>query len=161
MAIYIDWAGKKPAGNVTAEGFKDQIEIHSLQWGVGRAISMITGNAANREASQPSFSEFTISKSMDTATVGLFEKAAYGSTGDKVIITVVKTGADKVDTFVTYTLHNVLVSSYSMSTGGDLPSESLSLSYTKIEMEVVAGSADNKDGKKLRTGYDVGAGKKL
>ena len=65
MAIYIDWAGKKPKGNVTAEGFKDQIEVHSLQWGVGRAISMITGNAANREASQPSFSEFTISKSMD------------------------------------------------------------------------------------------------
>ena len=161
MAIYVDWAGKKPKGNVTAEGFKDQIEVHSLQWGVGRAISMITGNAANREASQPSFSEFTITKTMDASTTGLFEKAAYGTVGDKVIITVVKTGAEKADTYVTYTLTNCLVSSYSMSTGGDLPSESLSISYTKMEMEVTAGAADNKDGTKLRTGYDIGAGKKL
>ena len=46
MAIYVEYEGIK--GNVTADGYKDHISVQSLQFGVGRGISMEPGNLSNR-----------------------------------------------------------------------------------------------------------------
>jgi type VI secretion system secreted protein Hcp len=62
MAIYMKIDGID--GSVTAKGFEKQIELHSFQFGVGRAISMDSGNAANRSHGRPSLSEITVTKIM-------------------------------------------------------------------------------------------------
>jgi type VI secretion system secreted protein Hcp len=51
MAIYIEYEGIK--GNVTADGFADHIKVLSLNFGVGRGISMEAGHMANRELLVP------------------------------------------------------------------------------------------------------------
>jgi len=72
MAIYMNYNGKKIKGNVTATGYEDWIELDSIQFGVGRGISMEVGNMANREATRPSLSEVVVTKMMDNASGGLF-----------------------------------------------------------------------------------------
>jgi type VI secretion system secreted protein Hcp len=71
MAIYMNFNDLAIKGNVTAEGYADWINIQSLQYGIGRGISMEAGNVANREASRPSISELSISKMMDTSSAKL------------------------------------------------------------------------------------------
>ena len=65
MAIYLEYTGIK--GNVTAEGYKDHIAVQSVQFGVGRGISMEAGNLSNRESTRPSLSEITLTKAADNS----------------------------------------------------------------------------------------------
>jgi len=114
---------------VTGEATNGLIAIESIQWGVGRGISSATGGGP-RQASLPSFSEVTISKTMDSASPQLAFQAAGGNTEVTCVLTI--NDRNTGNTLYTLTLTGVLISGYSVSSGGDRPSESLSLNYTKI-----------------------------
>lgn len=159
MAIYLKLGDIK--GEVTASGFTDQIECHSLQWGVGRSISTPVGAVTNREASAPSISEVTMSKNLDKASIGLFTEAVVGKKEKALTaeITVTKTGGDELEKVVVYKLTNTMISGYSVSSGGDRPSESISLNFTKIEIEVTPEAAAGDDGTPVRASYDLATAK--
>ncbi len=160
MAIYVEYEGIK--GNVTADGYKDHISVHSLQFGVGRGISMEPGNLSNREATRPTISEVTMTKPADTSATALFKEAVTGSSGKKVTIKFVQTGADKVVEFMTYTLEDVLVSGYSVSADGEGdPIESISLSFSKIMVNYNDYDKTNKSANPQRVGYDLTTAKPL
>lgn len=162
MAIFMNYNDLAIKGNVTADGYADWIRLDSMQFGIGRGISMEAGHMSNREATRPSISEVTVSKMMDASSSGMFKESVTGSEGVKVFIDVVKTGSDKIEKFVTYELEDVLVSSYSVSAGdGGAPGESISLSFAKITMSYTAGGKDNKGGTPARVGYDLTLGKAL
>jgi len=132
MPIYMNYDSLAIKGDVTEEGHKDWIELNSFAWGVGRGISSPTGAAADRESSAPSVSEITVTKASDTGTVKLVNEALQGE-GKTVIIDFTKTDKGKLEVYATYTLTECMISGYSVSSGGDRPSESLSLNFTKIE----------------------------
>ncbi len=157
MAIYMQFAGID--GSVTAKGFEKQIELSSLQFGVGRAISMDSGNAANRSHGRPSLSEITVTKQMENSSFGLLKEALSGNAGKKVKISVVEVNADQLKEYVVYELEEVLISGYSVSTAGDIPSESISLSYAKITASFTAADKGNKMAGQLRVGYDLATAK--
>lgn len=159
MPIYIKLGDIK--GEVTADGFKDQIECFSMQFGVGRAIHTPVGAVTNREASAPSISEVTITKSLDKSSIALFTESVVGKKEKalKAEITITKTGGDKLEKIAVYTLHNTMISGYSVSTGGDRPSESLSLNFTKIEIEVTAEVETGEDSSPVRASYDLATAK--
>ena len=160
MAIYMNYNKKAIKGNVTAAGYEDWIELHSMQMGVGRAISMMVGSMANREASQPSISEMSITKPLDNASGGLFKESLTGVEGVEVIIDIVQTGAKQVEKFASYTLSDVLISSYSTSaSGGAAPGESLSLSFSKLVADLQGADKTNKNGQNMKVGYDLTTGK--
>ena len=160
MAIYIQYEGIK--GNTTADGYKDHLTVNSVQFGVGRGISMEPGNLSNREATRPTISEITITKVADTSSTALFKEAVTGSTGKKVVIKFVQTGADQLVEFMTYTLENCLVSGYSVSADGESdPVESISLSFAKIMVNYSDYDKSNKSATPQRVGYDLATAKPL
>lgn len=132
MAIFLKYGNMK--GNATHEEHKDWLDVDSLQWGVGRAISTPVGSAQNREASEPQVSEVTFTQVMDVGSVTLFQEACTGHDGKDCLIHLVSTGTPG-RTYAEFKLYNTLVSGYSMSTGGDRPVESVSLNFTKIEFK--------------------------
>ena len=134
MAIYLKYEGID--GDATHEQHKKWIQCNSLQWGAGRAINTPTGRGANREASEVSVSEVTFTKECDTASVKLFQEVLTSGKGKKVEIHLVTTG-DPGDIYMTYELEDTLVSSYSLSSGGDKPSESISLNFAKFEYKFI------------------------
>jgi type VI secretion system secreted protein Hcp len=119
------------------------ITIDSLQFGVGRAISIV-GGGADRDTSNPSFSEITVSKSMDISSPDIFAEAIAGKAADKAELHFIQTAGtqEKPQVFLKLTLISPLVSSYSMSSGGERPSESLSINFTKIEYQYDSFSGD-------------------
>jgi len=134
MAIYLKYGSIK--GDATHDEHKDWIAIGSMQWGVGRAISTPTGAAENREASEPSVSEVTMTKEADCSSIHLFKEACTGNKGTLSTIHVVQTGSPG-RLLLEYKLTNSLVSGYSCSSGGDTPSESISVNFTKIEFKYI------------------------
>ncbi|WP_226665381.1 Hcp family type VI secretion system effector [Microbulbifer aggregans] len=156
MAIYMNFNSKAPAGNVTAKGYEDWIEVESFNFGVGRGITMEAGAMANREATRPSLSEITLTKRIDAASGGLFKSSVSGDEGVKVEIHVVQTGANAVEKYAVYSLEDAIISSYSISaSAGGPPMESISLSFAKIEADLNHADKTNKNPKNMRVGYDL------
>jgi type VI secretion system secreted protein Hcp len=82
--------------------------------------------------------------------------------GQPCEIHLVETGADKLEIYLTVKLTNCLVSGYSMSSGGDRPSESLSINFTKIEYTYQGYDDQHKvdTSKKQTCIYDLATAKK-
>lgn len=135
-------------GDAVIDSHDKWITVDSLQMGVGRAISS-SGGSVDRETSNPSFSEVTVTKSTDVASADLFMQAVCGKGLGKAELHFLHTGgADKKSqVYLKIELEDAIVSSYSMSSGGDRPTESLSLNFTKISYQYDAFS-----GTKVTTG---------
>ena len=135
MAIFLKYGDLK--GEVTATTHKEWIELHSFQFGVGRGISAGVGGGSKREASAPSVSEVTVTKTFDAASPLLLKEALGGKAA------VVKIDMTQTDNkganiaYQKYILSDCLVSGYSVSSGGDRPMESLSLNFNKIDSEYI------------------------
>ena len=158
MPIYVEWEGVE--GDVTAEAYTKQVEMTSFSFGVSRAIASPLGGSKDRESAAPAVSEVVLTKVTDSATTGLFEAALCGE-GKKLTINFVKTDADQLETFLSYELQESLVSSYSMSSGGDNPSESVTVNFTKIVMKKTPTGSLNETGTAMPTGWDLAKQKKM
>jgi type VI secretion system secreted protein Hcp len=152
MAVYMKYGSVK--GPVTTDGFKDWIELHSFQWGVGRSIGTAARGSTSREHSEPNLSEVSVTKPSDVATPKLFLDAVAGKLDNKVTIKFTTTTKGKVETFLTYELENCGLSHYSLSSGGDMPMESLSLNFTKIS-KTFTGMDPGTSGSPETVGYDL------
>ena len=157
MGIYMDFNGIK--GEATQQDHKKWIDVLSLSWGAGRAISTTSGAAQNREASEPHLSDVTIVKLFDAASPKLFTSSVAESEGKTVKIDLTTTGSPSV-VFCTYTLSNALISSYQVSTSGERPTESISISYTKLEFKFTPYDDKNKAGTPTTVSYDIATTKK-
>lgn len=134
MAIYLKLT-PEVKGEATSAKAKTYIVLQSFQFGVGVGVSMAVGSG-NRETSLPSLSEITVTKGTDIASTTLFEAVCKRTnyTNAEIIFTTM-IGAGNEETFLKYDLENVIFSGYSVSSGGDRPSESLSMNYTKISVQ--------------------------
>ena len=135
-------------GESTVANHDKWITCTSVQMGVGRSISSV-GGGGDREVSNPSFSEITLTKSTDVASAEMFMQATCGKSLGKAEIHFIQTGGTsaKGQTYLKLELYETVVSAWSMSSGGDRPSESFSLNFTKISYQY-----DKFDGDKVTTG---------
>ncbi len=131
-------------GDSIVDGHDKWITCSSLQLGVGRSISA-SGGSADRETSNPSFSELTLTKSTDISSADLFMQSVCGKSLGKAELHFIQTGgADKKQqVYMKIELEDAIVSSYSVSSGGDRPSESISLNFTKISYQYDAFSGSD------------------
>ena len=146
-------------GESKVPGHEDWINVDSFQLGVGRAITQ-AGRGGDRDTSNPSFSEATFSRATDKASPELFMQAVSGkSLGNATIHFLQVSGADKPDqVYLEFTLGDSIVSSYSISSGGDRPSESFSLNFVKISKKYTAFSGASK-GAEIEKKWDLVANK--
>jgi type VI secretion system secreted protein Hcp len=155
MPIYMNYNSLAIKGDVTESKHVGWIELNSFQWGVGRGISSPTGASADRESSAPSVSEITTTKTQDIATIALINEALQGE-GQTVIIDFCKTDKGDLEVYLEWTLTNCMISGYSISSGGDRPSESLSLNFTKIEVKNTPLGASGSSESPSTVTYDLG-----
>lgn len=141
MAIYLKYAAIN--GEVKTKGFEKWIECNSFQWGVGRGIgSPKGGSPSKRESSEASVSEITLTKQMDTTDPKLLLESLVGKMDNKAEIAITNTMPDGgAQDFAHYTLTNTAISGYSISSGGDRPTLSMSLNFSKVEFKYTAYDA--------------------
>jgi type VI secretion system secreted protein Hcp len=122
-------------GDVTEPAHRGWIEVMSFQFGVGRGLSNPTGGSADRESSAPSVSEIVVTKKTDAASTRLRNESFRGEP-TSAIIEFVKEGR----VYLRYEMSDTMVSGYSLSGGGDRPTESLTLNFTKVEYKSNPGT---------------------
>lgn len=148
-------------GEVTQENHKGWIDIVSVSLGVARHVTTPVGRAANRESSEPTVSDISISKAVDSASVPIFQESVTSSKGGMSVTIDFCNTDDGGHPYMQYILSNALVSSYSVSGSGDSPPmEQLSLNYTKLEFKYVVRDDKGKGSKPMVGSYDVATAKK-
>jgi type VI secretion system secreted protein Hcp len=156
--VYLKY-GDKVKGEVTSEGHKEWIELTSCQFGTGRALGNTTGTAASRETGSVNVSEIVCTKINDIASEPVFRESLDGKAVDAVIHFTKSNDSGGFETYLELKLTECLISSYSLSSGGDKPSESLSLNFTKIEYKYIPYDAAHKPLAAKIGGYDLKATK--
>ena len=145
-------------GQAKVTGHEGWINIGSCQWGVGRSIALQSGGSAKRETSSPSVSEVVFSRDSDLASPELFFQACGGVSLGLCTMDVLQVIGNEQKVFCQVLLEDAMISSYSFSSGGDNPSESFAVNFTKISFQY-----DTFDGKKVTTGtpkkWDLSANK--
>jgi type VI secretion system secreted protein Hcp len=141
-------------GDATETGFQGWITLTSLQFGTGRSISSNVGSTTNREAAPPVLSDVTVTKSLDASSSQLFRASVSLGQGDTVQIAATKTGSHG-EAYLQYTLTDVIISSYSISTSGDRPTEHISISCAQFSMTTIMTDSANNPLNPVTTGYDL------
>jgi len=157
--ILINFDGKIK-GDSQLDKHTDWVNITSAQLGVGRSISS-SGSGKDRDLSTPSFSEVSISKHTDVASTELFAQAIYGKKlCEKAVIHFVQTsgeGASQV--YMEWEMHEPIISSFSISSGGERPDETVTINFTKVLMKYSQFDSGGKQVQATPKGWDLKTGK--
>ena len=123
-------------GDSTVANHDKWITVDSYQFGVGRAIST-SGVGKDRDTSNSSFSEVSLTKSMDVASVDLMMQAICGKSLGTATLHFIQTGGADVkgQVYLEIEMSEAIVSSYSMSSGGERPMESISINFNQYKMK--------------------------
>lgn len=152
MAVYM----KVPyaIGSVTADGYKDWINLDSIEVGVTRSIAMEHANLSDRGSGVPKFTEFSVLKETEDASPGIFGELVNGSAGHKIEVVVVD-ASDKPREIVRYTFSDAMATSYEITGMGNTAYEKLSFAYSEIEMKFTPRQASNTGSSPKRVHYDL------
>ena len=132
--IYMQYEGVP--GEASASGHDKWIEISSFQWAPPPPAVPRAPAPAGVAVGGPG--RLSLVKRTDKASPLLSKAAATGKLVPAVQIDVPKTGGGGSNAYLRYELKNVMVSSFSVGSGGAggaAPTESLSLNFTRIEFK--------------------------
>ena len=125
-------------GESTDAKCRECIHIESFSWGTTNpSATGAHGAGGGGGAGKVSVHDISITKMNDKSSPDLMQAAASGQHIKEAKLTCRKAGGDQQE-YLTYTLENVLVSSYSTSGQGSSsgrPMESLSLNFTKVTFQ--------------------------
>jgi type VI secretion system secreted protein Hcp len=138
--------------------YKEWIPIESWSWGESQAGS--AGRGAGSGVGKVDMSDFSFMKFMDKATPKLILACANGQHIPAVEFVARKAGGEQAE-YLKMKLSDVLISSYqtSGSSGGSLPTESISINFSKIEFEYLQQDAKGKTASAGKMNWDVRANK--
>lgn len=106
---------------------KDEIDVLSFSWGVGRKSGLLGGPPVGK----PTLQDFDFVMPVSKASPLLMVGSAKGTHFKKALLTV-RTAGDQQLEFYKVTMEDCLVSSYQTSASSDVPSEQISLDFAKV-----------------------------
>ena len=131
---------------------KDEIQLNSFSWSATNTGTSAMGSGAG--AGRVQFQDFSFAKSVDTASPKLMLACANGEHIKSAILTCRKAGKEQQE-YLKYTFTDLLVSKFFLGGTEVMPSEEVSINYSKIEMEYKAQKADGTLGGAVKAHYDV------
>jgi type VI secretion system secreted protein Hcp len=137
---------------------KNEIDIETYHIG---ASNLGTGHQGMGSGSGKSMiHDMQLTKYVDKASPNLFIACCNGKHHTKATLIVRKAG-EKPHEYLKYTMHHVLLSSYTAKHdgGGKTVKESFSLNFSKIEMAYILQNADGSAGAQILKTHDVAANK--
>jgi type VI secretion system secreted protein Hcp len=114
-------------------------------------------------AGKAQFNDFNFTTNTNKSSPLLFKACATGEHIKEATITVRKAGNESKQDYLILKMTDVMISSYnpSASSGGDRPTESVSMAFAKIEFTYKAQKADGSLDAGITTGWDLKANKKV
>lgn len=152
MPIYMQYGDL--LGDVTEATHANWIELNSVNWGVNRPVSNPAGSATARVVAAPRFSELVVAKDEDNATIPLIQES-LGGQPKLVKIDFVRTNQDRMEVYYSIQLTETVITGLSQGSGGDRPTESLTLNFTQISFHGTQMDADGSSTSPANYGWNV------
>ena len=142
-------------GESTDSKHKGEIEVLSWSWGMTRSESPGGGGGAG--GGKVNVQDLSFVSAVSKASPKLLEACAGGQHFKQAVLVARKAGKAQLE-FLTYTLSDLLVSSY--QTGGGegaevVPADQVSLNFSKVQVEYKEQKADGSLGGSTKAGFDV------
>lgn len=140
---------------------KGEIDVQSWSWGEAQSGTMAYGGGGG--AGKVSMQDFSFVMRVNKASPKLLLACATGEHVKSALLTCRKAGKEQQE-FMTYKFTDILVSSYQTggaSMGDDVPHDSVSLNFSKIEYEYKEQNADGTLKGPVKAGYDLKANKAM
>ena len=132
---------------------KGELEIESFSWGASNPGSAAHGGGGG--AGKVSMQDFHFVTTTSKASPKLFLYCASGAHIRSGVLTVRRAGESQHE-FLKVTMSDVLVSSWQQSgSGSEVPTDQVSINFSKIEIEFTTQSATGAAGETTRAGWDV------
>lgn len=130
---------------------KDEIELASFSWGV----THVPGHTGHGGTGRAEFQDFHITRRVDKASPQLFLACASGKHIKEANLSVRRAGKEQLE-YLKIKLSDVLVTSLQEGgSGGDSLMESVSLAFTRFDVEYRPMRADGSLGDAIRAGWDL------
>ena len=160
MGLYVKMDGID--GEATDSAHAKWIIADSASFPVFRSIP---GGAVDQQRTkgETSLGDITFTRQLDKSSPKLMEACALGKFNKQVIVEFTTMIGGKTETYLKWTLENVVFTGYSIhgnSSGEPLPSEQVSMNYSKITYTYT--EFDNQKGTKkgnVETKYELGVNK--
>jgi type VI secretion system secreted protein Hcp len=140
---------------------KGEIDVESWSWGETNSGTMAAGGGGG--AGKVSMQDFHFVMKVNKATPKLVLACAGGDHIKSAVLTCRKAGKEQQE-FLKIKFTDFIVSSYQTggsSAGNIIPSDQISLNYSKIEFEYKEQKSDGTLGGALQAGWDLKANKKI
>jgi type VI secretion system secreted protein Hcp len=133
---------------------KNEIDLESFSWGATQGGTFAFGGGGG--AGKVQMQDFHFVMKINKASPKLFLACANGEHIKKAVLTCRKAGKEQQE-YLKYTFTDVLVSAYNTggSSGDIVPTEQISLNYSKIEVEYKEQKPDGTLGGSIKAGYDL------
>jgi type VI secretion system secreted protein Hcp len=140
---------------------KAEIDVESWSWGESQVGTHSGGGGGG--AGKVQMQDFHFVMKINKASPKLMLACATGQHVKKAVLTCRKAGGKQED-FLKVTMSDLLVSSY--QTGGSghsdiVPTDQISLNYSKIEIEYKEQKPDGSLGGTVKAGYDIKQNKQV
>lgn len=139
MAIYMKYTAKSQgviAGAITSGNFTGQIEVFSIDLGMGHSSGVSSALTTGKQVARP----LVLTKRVDKATPLLLNSCINNEVATAVLITYVFEGAAAVKAVATIALTNALLQDFHHTAQSDGSTvETLTLNYQKCEFTWIDG----------------------
>ncbi len=125
-------------GESASDKHRNEIQLLSFSWGASNPSRVIA--SGRTRAGRPTISDFTFTSTASTASPTLFADCVTGKNHPTAFITGLRSGEGGQVEFLKIRLSDVLISSYQTSASSDVPTDSASLSFRKIEYSIYSQS---------------------
>lgn len=135
---------------------KDEIEVHSISWGVTGTV----GGSIGTQVGKASFKDIVFVHNVDKASPALMRACAVGMHIKDATIVERKAGKGQQE-FLIVKLNDVIVTGVQTATDTQTGTETVNLAFSKVEVEYRAQKADGSLDVPVRFGYDVKGNKEF
>ena len=141
-------------GDSTDAAHKGEIQLLAFSWGVSNSGSPSTSGGAG--AGKANFSDFSFTAHTSKASPLLMLDTATGRHLKSALLTVSRRVRGASQDFLKIELTEVIISSYSQGAGGgDLPTDSASLRFAKIQYSFTSQAANGAPGATTTATWDI------
>lgn len=137
---------------------KGEMEVVSFSQETRQAATTMAGAGPGHSAQRANIGNLVVTRRLDIASPKLFVACCAGTHFRQAVLSGRRAGKDPGKgprDFLTITLSDVTVSSYRIASGGDVPTEEISLSFGRIDYEYRAQNPDGTPGAVAKGGWDL------
>ena len=146
------------AGESKLDGYEDQIDIYSVDFGVDQSAAMQVGSGLS--VGKAMVGPISVGKQFDAASVYLALASMTGKGLEEVKLTFLKDAGDEHLDYLTITMTNAVVANYSMSGSSDGEiHETVVFGYEEVDFLYKVQGDDQSAGDEHEVGFKVGPGK--